>query len=154
MGTAPQTAFGCTLGRSMCMVIYIASRSPLPLMDTPAFNVTELTPSEEPVRRHFVQHHIRQAGSHTGCGCGFNEGREYSGYGDPAAAIQSSSQLAQYVVEHRVERIYSCWSGDEGKPQELERRVAPETLIGSDFYFREKEALVLTSDAAPKPILG
>ena len=41
----------------MCMVIYIASRLPLPLVpwqpDAPAFNVTPLSEYEEPVRRQF-----------------------------------------------------------------------------------------------------
>jgi len=56
----------------------LASRSPLPLIpwrqDAPAFNVTELTGHEQPIRCHLALPHVRRAGSHTSCGCGFNQG--------------------------------------------------------------------------------
>ncbi len=139
------------------MAVYIASDSPLPLLpwqqETPAFNVSELTEHEEVVRRHLGLPHIRQAGSHTGCGCGFNEGREHPEvYADPAAeradALESSSRLADYVREHRVGQIYSCWSGDEGEPPEFERPVKPEALVAADFFFRERELLTIDHPAA------
>lgn len=139
------------------MVAYIASRSPLPLIpwqqDAPAFNVTELTEHEQPVLRHLALPHVRQAGSHTSCGCGFNEGREYPETSfDPEAeradALESSRRLARYVREHRVEQIYSCWSGDEGEPQAFDRRVTPEALVAPDFFFREKELLTIDYDSA------
>jgi len=138
------------------MVAYIASCSPLPLIswqqDAPAFNITELTEHEQPVCRHFTLPHVRQAGSHTSCGCGFNEGREYPDYTDLAAkraeALESSSRLARYVREHHVEQIYSCWSGDEGELKEFERRITPEALMAEDFFFRENELLIIDYDAA------
>jgi hypothetical protein len=140
----------------MCMVAYIASRSPLPLIpfqeNAPAFNVTELTEHERPVLSHLALPHVRQAGSHTSCGCGFNEGREHPEvHDDPAAeradALESSARLARYVREHRVEQIYSCWSGDEGEPQEFERHITPEDLVAEDFFFRERELLIIDHDA-------
>lgn len=139
------------------MVVYLASRSPLPLIPwqeaAPAFNVTELTEPEQAVLRHLVLPHVRQAGSHTRCGCGFNEGREYpEANADPAAdrvaALDSSARLVRYLREHRVEQIYSCWSGDEGEPQTFERRVTPETLVAPDFVFRERELLTIDYGAA------
>ena len=139
------------------MVAYIASRSPLPLIawqqDKPTFNVTELTEYEQPVCRHLSLPHVRQAGSHTSCGCGFNEGREYAeAYDDPTAeradALESSSQLARYVREHRVEQIYSCWSGDESEAQAFERRITPDELVAPDFFFRERELLAIDHDVA------
>jgi hypothetical protein len=141
----------------MCMVIYIGSRSPLPLIpwsqDAPAFNVTVLTEHALPVWRHFAASHVCQAGSHTGCGCGFNEGREHPEvYDNPATeradALRSSSQLAEYVRENQVEQIYSCWSGDEGESKEFERRITPEALVAEDFFFRERELLVIEHSAA------
>ena len=130
------------------MVVYIASRLPLPLVpfrqDAPGFNVTELEEYEQPVRQHFTVPHIVQAGSHTSCGCGFNEGRGHpEAYDDPTAeradALRSSAQLAQYVREHHVEQIFSCWSGDESEPPEFERRITPDDLVAEDFFFREGE---------------
>ena len=136
----------------MCLVVYIAAPAPLPLIpwdqNAPAFNVTDLTATEEPVRRHFTQPHVQQAGSHTGCGCGFNEGRQYAGYDGAdeqrATAIQSSSQLARYLVDHRVSQVYSCWSGDESEPQASVRTITIDALLEPDFYFRERELLVIS----------
>ena len=141
----------------MCMVIFIASRSPLPLIpwqqDTPAFNVADLSEHEGRVRGHFSLPHVRYAGSHTRCGCGFNEAREHPQvYDNPAAAranaLESSFQLAHYVREHRIGQIYSCWSGEEGEPQEFERRISPEALTVGDFFFRERELLNIYYDTA------
>jgi len=152
-GVAQLSALDCSA--FMCMVIFMASRSPLPLIpwqpDTPAFNVADLSEHEERVRRHFSVPHVRYAGSHTQCGCGFNEGRKNPEcYDDPAkdrvAALASSTQLARYVREHHVEQIYSCWSGDEAEPQKFERQITPEALIVEDFFFREREFFNINHD--------
>lgn len=141
----------------MCLVVYVASRSPLPLVpwqeDAPAFNVTDVTRHEELVRRVLSLPHVRQAGSHTRCGCGFNEGREHvEVYADPqadrAAALESSLRLARYVLEHHVQQIYSCWSGDEGEARSSERRLSADDLAAEDFFFRERELLTIEHDAA------
>ena len=140
----------------MCLVAYIASRSPLPLIPfqegAPAFNVTEITEQRQAVMVHLALPHVRQAGSHTSCGCGFNEGRERPEVSDhPAAeradALESSARLAQYVREYRVERIYSCWSGDEAEAHEFERHVTPADLVAEDFFLRERELLVIDHDS-------
>jgi hypothetical protein len=134
------------------MVAYIGSRSRLPLIpfreDAPAFNVTELSEPEQAVLRHLALPYVRQAGSHTSCGCGFNEGRQHPEFSDDPAAervasLASSARLAEYVREHRVEQIYSCWSGDEGEPKEFERHVTPEDLLAENFFFRERELLII-----------
>jgi hypothetical protein len=139
------------------MVVYIASRSPLPLIpfreEAPGFNVTELTEHEQRVRQHFTLPHIRQAGSHTSCGCGFNEGREHpQAHDDLAAALaealRSSSQLVRYVREHHVEEIYSCWSGDEGQGREFERYITSDALVAEDFFFRERELFRVDHETA------
>src|SRR5262245_41543442 len=136
----------------MCMVAYIASRSPLPLIpfrdNAPAFNVTDLVEHERPVLSHLALPHVRQAGSHTSCGCGFNEGCEHPQLSDDptsarADALESLAGLARYVREHRVEQIYSCWSGDEGESREYERHITPEDLLATDFFFRERELLIV-----------
>lgn len=139
------------------MVVYVASRLPLPLIawrqDAPAFNVTELTEAEQPVCRYLALPHIRQAGSHTSCGCGFNEGREHPQvYDDPAAAradaLGSASHLARYVREHQVQQIYSCWSGNETKLKEFDRCISPDALMAPDFFFREGELLTVEHEKA------
>ena len=143
----------------MCIVAYISSRSPLPLIpwrqQAPAFNVTELTERERGVLRHLALPHVRQAGSHTSCGCGFNEGREYPEVYDEVAvarsdALESAARLARYVREHRVEQIYSCWSGDEAEPREFERHITPGDLVAVNFFFRERELLIIKHEAGQR----
>lgn len=137
----------------MCMVVYIASRSPLPLVpwhdEAPAFNVTSLTEHEERVRSHFSLPHVCWAGSHTSCGCGFNEGRHPDAdLKERAAVLGSSAMLARFVRDHRIEQVYSCWSGDEGEPQGFARRIDLATLMADDFVVRERELLTIGNDAA------
>jgi len=141
----------------MCMVVYIASKSPLPLIpwhkDSPALNVTELTSREEPVRDYLTLPHVCQVGSHTCCGCGFNEGREHpEACEDPADeradALRSAAQLADYIRMHGVEQLYACWSGDECQPKNFERLVTPETLMACDFFFRPRELLIVNRAGA------
>ena len=76
------------------------------------------------------------------------EGRQYpEAYSDSvkerAGAIESSRRLGEYAREHQVEQIYSCWSGDEGEPREFERRVTLEELVAPEFFFRERELLMI-----------
>ena len=75
-------------------------------------------------------------------------GKRLSGRGqaERVDALESSSQLSRYVREHRVEQIYSCWSGDEGEPREFERRIKPKDLLAEDFFFRERELLSIYHD--------
>lgn len=137
------------------MVVYIAARAELPLVafrkEAPGFNVTELSDHEMAVGRHFSLRHIRQAGSHTSCGCGFNEGRQYPEVYDDAEAerrdaLRSSAELVKYIREHQVEEVYSCWSGDEGEAKVFDREVAPEEFLEDGFFFREREYFRLKRD--------
>ena len=133
------------------MVVFIAARTPLPMVpwsdESPGFNVTPLSEYEEKVRVHLPLPYVYCAGSHTFCGCGFNEGREYFNPEEPASnnldSLDSSSKLAQFIKEHGVEQIYSCWSCDEGEPQVFERSILAETLTDPTFVFRERELLTI-----------
>jgi hypothetical protein len=139
----------------MCLVVYLAGSSPLPLIpfqqDAPAFNVTELTDAEQVVRSKFASPFVVCAGSHTQCGCGFNEGRTRP-YRDvdpdeQRATLESASRLVSYLREHGVQQLYACWSGDEGEPVESERRIRVEELLASDFVLQEREMLTLLDGA-------
>jgi hypothetical protein len=86
--------------------------------------------------------------SHTQCGCGFNEWRDTGDevqeiWGRSDEANTSIAKLVSYLREHRVESIYSCWSGDEGKHRLLARRMKPEGLAEPYFQFQERELLTL-----------
>jgi hypothetical protein len=134
----------------MCMTIYIASRSPLPLVQTPDFNVVELADYSTGVTQQFTLQHVRQAGSHTGCGCGFNSGRKYPAEDESEKeelekSLRSSAALLSYVVEHGITEIYSCWSGDEVKPRESSRSLIAHALVTPEFYFEERQLLTLVT---------
>jgi len=137
------------------MVVYVGSRLPLPLIpwreSERSFNVTELTEPVKSVRTHFKVAIVRNAGSHTQCGCGFNEWRNTGDeaqeiWGKSDEAKVSIARLVSYLREHRVESIYSCWSGDEGKHRLLARRIKPDDLTDPYFQFQERELLTLDLD--------
>lgn len=137
------------------MVVYVGSRLPLPLISwresERAFNVSELTEHEVAVRTHFKVANVRHAGSHTQCGCGFNEwsdsgGEEQETSSKSDEAKASIARLVSYLREHRVDSIYSCWSGDEAKHRLLARRIKPEDLMDAYFQFQERELLTLDLD--------
>ena len=69
----------------MCMVVYVASDYALPTsawdQARPRYYVEEVSDRDAPVRRHFSQPCVYYAGSHEGCGCGFNSGTvEFEGF--------------------------------------------------------------------------
>jgi hypothetical protein len=142
------------------MVVYVASDYPLPTLAwdqaNPRFHVTELPERAEPVRRHFSKPCVYYAGSHEGCGCGFQWG-EYEGYGeedDLPAKQDSRRRLADYLsvaLQHQpAVEVYACWDGDEGLPADHTGRVHPRDLTRGRTFFRERELLVVSElDAAP-----
>src|SRR6266446_4942076 len=120
----------------MCMLIYVASDYPLPTsawdQGRPRFHVTELGDRDQPVRRQFSKPCVYYAGSHEGCGCGFQYG-EYEGFEeDPAAlaaARDSRGLLAEFLsvaLQHQpAVELFACWDGDQGAPPEHRGRVRP-----------------------------
>jgi hypothetical protein len=101
------------------------------------------------VRPQFTRPHVYYAGSHEGCGCGFQYG-EYE-LDDPDAEElvevarheESRKRLTDYLqsalqVVPAVE-LYACWDGDEALPREHASRVHADTLISERTFFRERE---------------
>src|SRR2546430_472858 len=123
----------------MCMTVYLASSVPLPAVpwdeQRPSFHVVGLPPSQQAVRGHFRQPYAYYAGSHEGCGCGFQYG-EYEAADPDAEELaelerhkQSRALLADYLKEAlrgvpQIE-LYACWDGDEGLAAEHQGRVHP-----------------------------
>lgn len=138
------------------MVVFIASRTPLPMVpwsdESPGFNVAPLSEHEEMVRIHLSLPYVCCAGSHTQCGCGFNEGREYFNpeekTSDNLNSLESSSKLAHFIEVQGVEQIYSCWSCDEGEPKVFERSILAESLTDPTFFFRERELITILRSPA------
>jgi len=127
----------------MCVVLYIASDVPLPLIpfdeSAPAFNVSELRKQSGPVRKHFTKQYVYEAGSHTQCGCGFEVVAERYGVKfdtDPAevnAGCESRRRLAAYLrqalsAQESVE-LFVCWDGEEERETTRRVTLVPEDLI-------------------------
>ena len=143
----------------MCMMVYVASDYPLPTSawdeSSPGFHVANLSDHDEPVRQRFSKPCVYYVGSHEGCGCGFQYG-QYEGFEeDPAelaAARGSRRHLSEFLsvsLQHQSEvELFACWDGDQAAEPEHQGRLRPADLIGARTYFREKELLVVTEDAA------
>jgi hypothetical protein len=134
----------------VCLVLYIGAADPLPLIAwdaaAPAFHVTPLDLHCSAVRQQFSVPHVYYAGSHAGCGCGFQLG-EYVDWAedkDAPAKRDSLRRLADYVEAQIVRgngvEFFACWSGDEASPPEHRRVLSVGELRGEFFYFLEKEA--------------
>jgi len=142
------------------MVLYIASDAPLELIPwdeaRPSFHVSSLTPDDDLVRRQFGVSHACYAGSHEGCGCGFQLG-EYPGFDDEEAPQKRDSltALAQYIDTRlalgRTIELFACWAGREAKPPERMRSLSTAELRAEQFFFHDGEHV--TVHAPPNPAL-
>ena len=144
----------------MCMVVYVASDYTLPTsawdQARPRFYVEEVSDRDAPVRRQFSKPCVYYAGSHEGCGCGFQYG-EHEGFEEEADVTdnrESRQRLAEFLavaLQHQpAVEVFACWSGDEGTPGEHRGRVRPADLLGGRTFFQERELLVVSEqDAVP-----
>jgi hypothetical protein len=140
----------------MCMMFYLASDYPLPTLawdeSRPGFHVAELTDRDEPVRRQFSKPCVYYAGSHEGCGCGFQYGEYESDSAELAATRESRRRLAEFVaiaLQHQSEvELFACWDGDQAAEPEHRGRMRPADLARDPVYFQEKELLVISETAS------
>ena len=140
------------------MMVYIASDYSLPTIGWdkthPRFHVTELTERDQPVKRQFSKPFVYYAGSHEGCGCGFQYG-EYEGFEeDPtelAAAKDSRRKLTEFLsvaLQHQQSvELFACWDGDQGALPEHRGSARPSDLMRARTFFREREFLLLFESA-------
>ncbi len=128
----------------MCLAVYIASNTTLPLVDwnekQPKFNITSLSDYEVKVEKQFSYQHVVYAGSHEGCGCGFFKEGEV---GDELVQVQSNyDSLANYLRAHSSKgvkfEIYSCWEGDQEETPEFKKQISISEIVAPDFEFKEK----------------
>lgn len=144
-------------GQAMCMVVYIAAEQPLPLIpwnvQDRGFHVTALDGQSEVVRSQFSLPHVVYAGSHQGCGCGFQFGQHPELDTDQEElrlAHQSRHGLAEYLrsaldAANRIQ-IYACWSGDEGQTPLHRRNLTPKDIDSDGFAFEERELIDVGRD--------
>jgi len=139
----------------MCMAVYIAANSPLTLLPwnaaSPQFYVAAVDSEDVAARGQFTEAHVYYAGSHEGCGCGFQYG-QYPEFEDDERPLKRASldQFATYLdsVVARVGpiRVFACWEGDQTAPVSHRRDLTPNALRRGDFFFLEREMSVVRSD--------
>ena len=128
----------------MCLMVYIGSDKPLPLVDwnenKRAFNISELTKYEKHVETQFKFSYVYNAGSHLGCGCGFI--KESKDEEELAQVNHNYIQLSAYLQKARETQatihIFSCWDGDQDAKPEHRKEINLQRLIEADFEFKEK----------------
>ncbi len=138
----------------MCMMVYVASDYPLPILawdqDNPRFHTADLSKQHEPVRRHFSKPCVYYVGSHERCGCGFQWGESEGDedQDDLPAKQESRRRLAEFLAgalqEQPTVEVYSCWDGDQAAPADHNDRVRPAELLERRTYFCERELLVVS----------
>jgi hypothetical protein len=106
----------------MCWVLYLAAARPLPLQpfeqQAPTFNVAELSPGDDRVRRQFSKPFVYCVGAHTMCGCGFDRGQANPDHPEELPATEASLRdLCTYLAEAmRIAgslELFACWDGDQ-----------------------------------------
>ena len=141
----------------MCMAVYIAADQPLTLVPWdeahPAFYLAGVDQADLPVFSQFTKAHVAYAGSHEGCGCGFQYG-EYPEFREPDEAVARRASLDQFAAYLAGElarvgpiELYACWEGDQTAPVEHRRALTPLVLQSEEFFFLQKELSLVT--AAP-----
>ena len=139
------------------MMIYIAASQPLDFVAwndaQPAFYVSELHELEISVRDKFSSAYVYHAGSHEGCGCGFQYGK-YPEFEDDERYLKRASldafsaYLAQQLERVDSIELYACWDGDQTATSEYQRTLTPNSLRSEEFFFLEREFSRIGKDAA------
>lgn len=136
----------------MCLMLYIGTITPLPLVADGDLRIEEVEPARESVRRWFSMPTVHFVGAHTGCSCGFPsvtaetpveyfDGMRLES-DDRAADLRSVRALIGLVAQ-AVERdgrveLYPVWDGEEGNPPKGVIELTQETLVADRFFFNER----------------
>lgn len=121
-------------------MVYLASDVPLPLVawneNRPDFNVAELLPEADAVRKQFSKPNVYYVGSWQHCGCGFKPiGHD--------AARQSREKLGDYIREalsHQgIVELHTCWAHDEESPAERHFQYTVEELLTEAQFPDERD---------------
>lgn len=141
----------------MCMMLYIGCDAPLELVPwdaaRPGFHLAVLNQNRE-VRQQFGVPHVYYAGSHEGCGCGFQLG-EYPEIDDEDAPRKRETlqSLASYLDAQlslgRSIELFACWSGGEAEVPEQRRAVSTAELRAEQFYFHDGEHVTVHAPHSP-----
>jgi hypothetical protein len=150
----------------MCLTVYIASDTPLPCVPwddgRPAFHVVDATDGyfhpTNPLRVHSTRPHFYAAGSHDGCGCGFqsygsrwdDEAGECVEDTTPEQAAcrrAMADYLAAALWHQPAVEVFTFCSGDENSAPKRHRTAAPADFAADPTLFDLWQAVVVSTPA-------
>jgi hypothetical protein len=134
-------------------MLYLASENSLPVEKfedcNPTFYVEKFKTLFNAMNITFNKKHIYYVGSDEGCSCGFKLEVDCKHQEDLVNEQKKSNQIALHnylkkclEFEETVE-LYGIYNGDEGQRVVSEREVSVNELLKDDFYFIEKELLIV-----------
>ena len=137
----------------MCLSVFLASSSEIPLSTSLEISVQAISESEKPVERLFTLPYARYIAAHGSCSCGFpsviaeQPVEWYQGFFDEEtndrskdlASVRSLFALIQEQLEHSSEvQIYPVYNGDEEKPSKGSIDFTFSQLDPEKFFFNEQ----------------
>lgn len=144
----------------MCLMLYIATESNIPVRSSTEMSVEEVEPSREAVRQWFSLSVVRFIGAHTGCSCGFphvvaEEPIEYwDGMFDGRDRdddLRSVDSLLDLIREHvratGEAQLYPVWDGEEGSAPKGVINLGLGALSREKFFFTEQFFYRVTAEA-------
>jgi len=137
----------------MCLVLYLGSEKQRPLIawdeSAPRFHVKDDDVNSQKASTHLCKPNVYYVGSDNGCGCGFRQEHDYmiDDAEQLASKTDNQARLHEYISkcladEDSIE-LYSCWSGDETLPIELDRTISVDDLVDNDFWFAERQRTIV-----------
>jgi hypothetical protein len=129
----------------MCLSVHIASNAPLPVStwnpDVRAFYL-EVVPEDALIRDRFSLPFVYFAGSHLGCGCGFQKYDD----DDERDKIQANFTALVGVIRDVLSstssvEIFTCWEGDHANEPECLESVCVSELLLPEFELQERQFL-------------
>lgn len=136
-------------------MLYVGTAEQIPrkewIKDTPGICIRNLIEYDAEVQKHFGSPEVQYVGSTSGCGCDFPHVMQQNGgwpifndsEEDPEykATIHHNRQelvtLLRVISEETLE-IYGVWAGDFDKEPSIREEISLDTILGSDFYFKER----------------
>ena len=138
----------------MCHYLYLASDEPLPLIQTPAFNVAELQDYDVEAKKQFSKAFTVFLGAYTGCSCGFaydsepnEDEREEIEDRNARESVQALVSYLEEQVKRSSLEIFACWNGEQGDPPLSTLSVAPQYFVADEWPISDEPTLLLLNKA-------
>ena len=146
----------------MCLMLYIGTVEPLPLVTSPDLRIETVEVNRQSVAQWFVNAGVRFVGAHTGCSCGFpsviaeSPIEYYDGLrleSDNRAAdlrsVRALLELLGQLSRSQDVELYPIADGDESKPPKGVIEWHMGALDAERLFFNEGFMHVVRGDHRP-----